>query len=108
MNNKELVFDYGHITSEHKKVVEEVINIANSSGHEMFAELLKIKFQIKDIPIHDINNSEFINICKKINVTYTVQGYTKETINGEEIKFPLISVCADIRQLDKIIETAKK
>ena len=39
MNNKELVFDYGHITSEHKKVVEEVINIANSSGHEMFADI---------------------------------------------------------------------
>ena len=96
-------FDYGSINDEHKKTIEEVIKLAKEQNNEIFAEFLALKFGIKPLPQFDLNDSEFINICKKTNMVYTLQGDVID--NG--IRYPIVSIMHDIRFLDQWIKDIK-
>lgn len=97
------VFDYRNITEEHKKVAEEIANILSDIGQPMLAELVKVKFQVVDRPKYKLDDSPFIDFCKKAGLHFTIQGYTIE--NG--VEYPLVTLCEDIRKLNKLHEVMK-
>jgi len=97
-------FDYGSITDEHKKVAEEIINIIEKFNQPLLCELIKQKFQITPIKTYDLDDSIFIQYCKKANIVTTTQGFLVEGIDLDAIKYPLIALSGDIRELNKFIE----
>ena len=96
------LFDYGSITKEHKKAVQEVIDLAKNSGHNLFAEFLKNKFQIVERKKINIDNSVFIKYAKINNMFCSVQGYI-DNLNLNEPLEPIISVTEPLSKFDKLI-----
>jgi hypothetical protein len=104
MNKKNIIepFDYGTISKEQKKTVEEVINLAQSAGHTLFAELLKNKFQIKERKKFDMKDSIFVKYAIENSINCAGQGYV-DNLNYDEKIYPIVAVCEDIRKLDNFI-----
>jgi hypothetical protein len=94
------VFDYRSLNEDHKKAAEEIANILSGMGQPMLAELVKLKFEVIDRPKYNLNDSPFIDFCKKAGLHFTIQGYTID--NG--IEYPLVTLCEDIRKLNKLHE----
>jgi hypothetical protein len=104
MNKKNIIepFDYGTISKAQKKTVEEVINLAQSAGHTLFAELLKNKFQIKERKKFDMKDSIFVKYAIENSINCSGQGYI-DNLNYDEKIYPIVAVCEDIRKLDNFI-----
>lgn len=102
MNKKIEPFDYGNISKEQQKTVEEIVNLAQSFGHTLFAELLKNKFQIKERKKFDIKDSIFVKYAIENNINCTGQGYI-DNLNYDEKIYPVVAVCEDVRKLDNFI-----
>jgi hypothetical protein len=100
----EELFDYGNITEEHKKVILEVIELARSSGNEMFAEFVKHKFQITEPIKFDLSESKFIEACEKHKFCYNIQGYVKDGLQPDGMHYPIVSITEDIRKLEEFIK----
>jgi hypothetical protein len=96
------VFDYGSITKEHKKAVQEVIDLAKSSGHDLFAEFLKNKFQIVERKKINLDNSVFVKYAKINNMFCSVQGYI-DNLNLNEPLEPIISVTEPLSKFEKLV-----
>jgi len=96
------LFDYGSITKEHKKAVQEVIDLAKNSGHNLFAEFLKNKFQIVEREKFNPDNSVFVKYAKINNLFCSVQGYV-DNLNLKEPLEPIISVTEPLSKFDKLI-----
>lgn len=94
------VFDYRNINDDHKKAAEEIANILADSGQPMLSELVKLRFEVVERPKYNLNDSPFIDFCKKAGLHFVIQGYTVE--NG--IEYPMITICEDIRKLNKLHE----
>ena len=101
------VFNYGDITEQHKEAAMEIASLIANSGNEMLAELVKQRFKVVEIPRYDINLSPFIDACKEAGVFAAVQGYLQEGSDLEKIEYPLVSICEDIRKLEKLIPAIK-
>jgi hypothetical protein len=74
----------------------------------MLAELVKQRFKVVEIPRYDINESPFIDACKEAGIFAAVQGYLQEGSDLEKMEYPLVSICEDIRKLEKLIPAIKK
>lgn len=101
-NLKEL-FNYEKITEEHKAAVREVISIMESSGMEVFAELLRKKFKIVENPCYDVRKSEMFNLMNKHGIYVTLQGHVTE----DGVDYQYVNAIADIRNWDKLLEIIK-
>jgi hypothetical protein len=101
---KEELFDYGNITSTHKKLLFEVIELAKQSGNDLFAEFIKHKFQIIEPNRFDLENSKFIESCKKHKFNYNIQGYVVDGLNPDAVQYPIVSITEDIRKLEEFIK----
>lgn len=107
-NNTEFQFDYRRLTDDHKHAAAEIANMIENSGNKMLADNIRLKFELKTIPTFDISNSPFIKSIEKFDIKVNVQGFIHETDeNGNEIKYPMIVVCDDIRKFDYFIENVK-
>ena len=93
------IFDYGSISEEQKKVVEEIARILKDKGEKDTATELLVKFKVEAPKEYDLNNSIFYKACQQANIHVVKQGYNIE--NG--IYYPMITVGGDSRELDKII-----
>ena len=102
-----LPFDYGAITDEHKSAIQEIITLAEQHGKHDFAEFLKVKFKIKEIPSYDLESSDFVKACKIAGLYCSIQGWVQEGVEPDIIKFPLIAMCADIRDFESLIPVIK-
>jgi len=107
MDNMQPVFDYGFINDDHKKAAEEIAALAEQQGMTMFAELIKTRFQVKEIPKYDISNSKFVQYCEKADLRLVTQGFLREGIEPDVIQYPLMVLCDDIRRLEKLVEVIK-
>lgn len=103
------LFDYGNISEEHKKAVLEVMDLAKQQGNEMFAELLKHKFQIEEPVRVDHTDRAFVKACEESDIKVWVMGWVQD--GGAESgspHFPVVSITEDIRKIDKLVENLKK
>jgi hypothetical protein len=92
------VFDYGNINKDHKDAAEEIANYLTELGQPMFAELIKQKFKVVERPKYNLEESPFIQSCRKAGIYCAIQGYTLDN----NIEYPLVTVCEDIRKLNNL------
>jgi len=96
-------FDYGTINDRDKQIVEEVIKTLDLKDN-LQVKQLKEKFKIEDCIEVPYEKSIFYTICKEENIFIGYQGSIKEG----NIKYPIFSICADSRKLDKLVLTIAK
>jgi len=97
-------YDYGSISQEDKALVKEITILLEKENQNALAEQLKLTFGLKDVEKYNIDNSPFYQICKELNLPLQSQGTIKVSENGKVIEYPMVSICDDIRRLNKIIE----
>jgi len=102
----ESVYDYGSITTEHKKLVEEIIKILkrkdNASTDDVIEEL-KVQFKVDLPPTLDIEKSLWHEFTKDYKLGSSIQGHIDTTVNGKKFRNPLINFTADLETLDKML-----
>ena len=103
------MFDYGCINEQHKEAIQEVVDLARASGNEVFAELLKHKFQLVEPVRVDHTTSEFYKKCQENDIKVWLMGYVQEGGgNDPSIPYhPVISITEDARKIEKLVESIK-
>ncbi len=101
------VFDYGDISDEQKKVVKEIIDLMRAREQipcGMFAEELKQKFQLEEIPMKKIEDSIWGQLTKNERLGQSIQGFRQVVDeNGEKVRIPHVGFSADLDYLDEFI-----
>jgi hypothetical protein len=105
--NMEYLFDYGNITDENKAAALEIANYLESKGLGEIASAIKVKFKIVEIPKYNVEASPIVAAFKKAGVYCSVQGYVQEGVEPDIMQYPLLSISADIRQLEELIPIVK-
>ena len=105
-------YDYGNITDGDKKVVTEIIDLMRQRGDvpcSMFAEELKTRFQMVEIPMKSIEDSVWGQMTKDERLGQSVQGFRQSTDEkGEKIRIPHVGFSADLDYLDEFINRLVK
>ena len=105
-------YDYGNITDSDKKVVKEIIDLLNTRGNvpcSMFAEELKTRFQIVEIPMKPVEDSLWHQFTKNERIGLSVQGFRESKDDeGNKIRIPHIGFSADLDYLDEMIQRIAK
>lgn len=98
-------FDYRRLNDDHKTAAAEISEIIEKSGNKELADYIRMRFELKSIPIFDISNSQFVKEVGAAGIKVNIQGYIHDIDEtGSEIKFPMILISEDIRKLDSFIE----
>ena len=94
-------YDYG------KKVVDEIIGLLRARGDipcSMFAEELKNKFQVVEIPLKKIEDSVWGQLTKDERLGMSMQGFRQSSDeNGNPIRIPHVGFSADLDYLDEFV-----
>ena len=105
-------YDYGNISDGDKKVVKEIIDLLRSRGDvpcSMFAEELKTRFELEEIPMKKIEDSVWGQLTKDERLGQSVQGFRQTTDeNGKKIRIPHIGFSADLDYLDEFLNRIVK
>ena len=105
-------YDYGDITDSDKKVVTEIIDLMRQRGDvpcSMFAEELKTRFQMVEIPMQSIEDSVWGQMTKDERLGQSIQGYRQQSDkDGNKIRIPHIGFSADLDYLDEFINRIVK
>ena len=105
-------YDYGNITDSDKKVVTEIIDLMRQRGDvpcSMFAEELKTRFQMVEIPMQSIEDSVWGQMTKDERLGQSIQGYRQQSDkDGNKIRIPHIGFSADLDYLDEFINRIVK
>ena len=105
-------YDYGDITDSDKKVVREIIDLMRQRDQVpcgMFAEELKTKFQLVEIPMKKIEESIWGQLTKDERLGQSVQGFRQATDkNGKKIRIPHVGFSADLDYLDEFVNRLVK
>src|SRR5210317_1491723 len=108
----ESLYDYGDITDSDKKVVREIIDLMRNRGDvpcSMFAEELKTRFQLVEIPMKKIEDSVWGQLTKDERLGQSVQGFRQSTDEkGEKIRIPHVGFSADLDYLDEFVNRLVK
>ena len=106
------VFDYGDISDKQKEVVKEIIDLMRAREQipcGMFAEELKQKFQLEEIPMKKIEDSVWGQLTKDERLGQSVQGFRQTTDeNGKKIRIPHVGFSADLDYLDEFLNRIVK
>lgn len=89
--------DYVNITEEQKVAVKECAKILKEMNLDAAAEEVLLRIGIEVPPEYDIKQSEVVTFLKENGLGVNIQGH----ILDEGIRYPLISIFADIRQLEE-------
>ena len=60
------------------------------------------KFQLKDVPKFNTDNSNFLRHVKKLNLFYTESGFLREGRYPNIVEYPIIAVQTEIRNFEKL------
>ena len=105
-------YDYGNISDGDKKVVKEIIDLLRSRGDvpcSMFAEELKTRFELVEIPMKKIEDSVWGQLTKDERLGQSVQGFRQATDEkGEKIRIPHVGFSADLDYLDEFVNRLVK
>ena len=100
------VFDYGDISDKQKEVVKEIIDLMRAREQipcGMFAEELKQKFQLEEIPMKKIEDSVWGQLTKDERLGVSIQGHRLSVEDGKKIRIPHIGFSADLDYLDEFV-----
>ena len=100
-------FDYGSINDDHKKAAAEIADLAAHHGNDMLAALIRARFLLKEIPKFSVEDSIFVQECIKADVKIVTQGYIREGIEPDIVEYPLLAICEDVRNLDRLVRSIK-
>lgn len=96
------LFDYGNITEEHKAALLEVVELAKQSNNDMFAELLKHKFQLVEPVKIDHKTMAFTQECEKVGIKVWVMGYQNNPEQPTDENNPLVPILSITEGADKM------
>ena len=100
-------YDYGNISDSDKKVVREIIDLMRNRAQVpcgMFAEELKERFQLVEIPMKKIEDSVWGQLTKDERLGQSVQGFRQVTDDeGNKIRIPHVGFSADLDYLDEFV-----
>ena len=100
-------YDYGDISDSDKKVVREIIDLMRQRDQVpcgMFAEELKTRFELVEIPMKSIEDSVWGQLTKDERLGQSVQGFRQSTDEkGEKIRIPHVGFSADLDYLDEFV-----
>ena len=106
------LYDYGNITDSDKLLVKEIIDLMRQRDQipcGMFAEELKTRFQLVEIPMKKIEDSVWGQLTKDERLGQSVQGFRQSTDeNGEKIRIPHVGFSADLDYLDEFVNRLVK
>ena len=98
-------FDFGELNAEHTRAIKEACEILTTQGvNKDIIKDLELKFKVKQLPKYNLNESPFVQYCKKNNIGIMEQGHVTVKENGETKLYPVGVVCEDIRILNKLFE----
>ncbi len=101
------LYDYGNITDSDKLLVKEIIDLLRERDQVpcgMFAEELKTRFQLVEIPMKKIEDSIWGQLTKDERIGQSIQGFRQSTDeNGEKIRIPHVGFSADLDYLDEFV-----
>jgi len=95
-------FDLRKKNQSHDKLVQAVCSYLkdkNILNKEQIKDVLT-DFWVEEIPEYDLDNSLFINFCKKNDIPITVQGHSVAGSGEHKTKYQIVSICEDIRKLE--------
>jgi hypothetical protein len=105
-------YDYGDISDSDKKVVREIIDLMRQRDQVpcgMFAEELKTRFELVEIPMKKIEDSVWGQLTKDERLGQSVQGFRQSTDEkGEKIRIPHVGFSADLDYLDEFVNRLVK
>ena len=105
-------YDYGSISDSDKKVVREIIDLMRDRSQvpcSMFAEELKERFQLVEIPMKKIEDSVWGQLTKDERLGQSVQGFRQVTDDeGNKIRIPHVGFSADLDYLDEFVNRLVK
>ena len=97
-------FDYGSVSDEQKKALEECASLVEQSNPSL-AALIRHKFYLKETKKIPLENSTFMKLAKEFRLNTSVQGWN--TINAtedkEETHIPIVAITEDIRIFDEFL-----
>ena len=106
------VFDYGDISDEQKKVVKEIIDLMRARDQVpcgMFAEELKQRFQLEEIPMKKIEDSVWGQLTKDERLGQSIQGFRLiRDEEGNKFRIPHVGFSADLDYLDEFVNRLVK
>lgn len=101
-------FNYGDITEEHKRVVEEVIKILRFNKDnplEQTINELKTRFKMVEVPMIKYEDSLWYQFTKNENIGHSLQGFKQvKDKNGDLIRIPHVSFSSDLDNLDRMLQ----
>ena len=101
------VYNYGEVSDSDKVVVREIIDLMRNRGEvpcSMFAEELKTRFNLVEIPMKKIEDSVWGQLTKDERIGTTIQGFRQSTNKqGEKIRIPHVGFSADLDYLDEFV-----
>jgi len=99
------MYDYGNITDNDKRVVREIIDLMRERDQVpcgMFAEELKQRFELVEVPMKKIEDSVWGQLTKNERLGQSIQGFRQVVDeNGEKVRIPHIGFSADLDYLDE-------
>ena len=105
-------YDYGNISDSDKLVVREIIDLMRSRDQVpcgMFAEELKTRFQMVEIPMKKIEDSVWGQLTKGEKLGQSIQGHRLTTDEkGEKLRVPHVGFSADLDYLDEFVNRLVK
>ena len=107
-------YDYGNITDNDKKVVNEIIELLRDRSNvglpiDMIIEEIKTRFNLVEIPMKKIEDSVWGQLTKDERLGQSVQGFRQTTDeNGQKIRIPHVGFSADLDYLDEFVNRLVK
>jgi len=101
------LYDYGNITDSDKLLVKEIIDLLRQRDQvpcAMFAEELKTRFQLVEIPMKKIEDSVWGQLTKDERLGQSIQGFRQATDkDGNKFRVPHVGFSADLDYLDEFV-----
>lgn len=105
MPKYETLFNFDDMNVTHKKLVRDIIKRLEEKGvDKSIGEELHDFYELEDIPEFDLKNSLFQKVMSQGGVYCNMQGHVRGVdSNDKPMKYPVVTVCDDVRKLDKAI-----
>jgi hypothetical protein len=107
MSEIKTLFNYGDIRPDHVDAAEEIAKFLEEQGLATQAEIIRSRFKVIEIPSYDINQSIFVQYCRKFGIAFGGQGSIVEGDEPNQMQYPMIAISGDIRRLDNFVEFIK-
>jgi len=92
------VFNYHHITTDHKLAAEECARLCEKSGNDMVAKMIRNQFSLEELETKNIDDSIFCKLLTAASISFAAQGNKRIG----DVLIPVVAVVEDIDTLDKL------